>query len=500
VAIADEPNLELLRKKAVILESENERLSKRMSELLHENMIFRGMTPQAIAGASSGVTRAGNEGRPRDKPSTKDEPQTGHGPTDQPELELVHETFDVDEPDRQCTVCGDELDVWEGAEDEVEVIESVERKWVVKKCKLRKRRCKRGCCVVTADGPEKLIKGGRYGLGVAVDVAIAKYVDHLPLERQVRMARRQGARLTSQTLWDQILALATLLAPLCVRLKEHILLEPVIGTDLTGFKLIAKGGSKKRQVWQLSCPTAVYFEMLDSKKASAGEDLFMMHKADDRVLRFAGTAVMDGAPELLAIANKLGFSTAGCWSHARRKVLRADKEAPGQVAEFLDLVGGLYAIDRKASCDPPPGHRQLGYRQRFDFEKLRKLRDTESREVCQQMQDWILRQTCVPGGLLKGGLSYIAARWTRLNRFLDDPLIPLDNNRTEGSFVGLALGRRNYVGARSTRGTQVAARFYTIAESARVNGVDGYKYLHYAASSANRGDVPLLPHEWNPGN
>jgi transposase len=166
VGIADESNLELLRKKAVVLESENERLSKRMSELLHENMNLRGMTPQAIeknlpglleqataGGASSGVTRPGNEGRPRDKPKTKDEPQTGHGPTDQPELELVHETFDVDEPVRQCTACGGELDIWEGAEDEVEVIESVERKWVVKKCKLTKYRCKCGGCVVTADGP-----------------------------------------------------------------------------------------------------------------------------------------------------------------------------------------------------------------------------------------------------------------------------------------------------------------------------------------------------------
>ncbi len=278
------------------------------------------------------------------------------------------------------------------------------------------------------------------------------------------------------------------------------MLESVIATDLTGFKLITKGGSKKRQVWQLSCPTAVYFEMLDSKKASAGEELFMMQQSGGQVLRFSGTAVMDGAPELLAIANSLGFSTAGCWSHARRKVLRVDKEAPGQVKEFLDWVGELYAIDRKAACEPPPGHRQFGYRQRFDFERLRKLRNTESRAVCDQMRHWILQQSCVPCGLLKTGLGYVATRWTRLTRFLEDPLIPLDNNRTEASFVGLALGRRNYIGARSARGTLVAARLYTVAESARVNGADCHKYLHYAASAANRGDVPLLPHEWNPGN
>ncbi len=112
--------------------------------------------------------------------------------------------------------------------------------------------------------------------------------------------------------------------------------------------------------------------MLDSKKASAGEELFMMQQSGGQVLRFSGTAVVDGAPKLFAIANSLRFSTAGCWSHARRKVLRADKEAPGQVKEFLDWVGKLYAIGRNPSCDSSPDRRQLGCRQRFDFERLRK--------------------------------------------------------------------------------------------------------------------------------
>lgn len=57
-------------------------------------------------------------------------------------------------------------------------------------------------------------------------------------------------------------------------------------------------------------------------------------------------------------------------------------------------------------------------------------------------------QTAVhPRGLLKRGLGYVADRWSRLTRMLDDPLIPLDNNRTERSYIGLAIGRRNYIGA-----------------------------------------------------
>jgi transposase len=35
-------------------------------------------------------------------------------------------------------------------------------------------------------------------------VAVAKYLDHLPLARQVRQMARAGLRIDSQTLWDQI--------------------------------------------------------------------------------------------------------------------------------------------------------------------------------------------------------------------------------------------------------------------------------------------------------
>ena len=44
-------------------------------------------------------------------------------------------------------------------------------------------------------------------------VAVAKYADHLPLERQVRMMAREGLIVESQTLWDQLNALARHLEP-----------------------------------------------------------------------------------------------------------------------------------------------------------------------------------------------------------------------------------------------------------------------------------------------
>ena len=44
-------------------------------------------------------------------------------------------------------------------------------------------------------------------------VAIAKYADHLPLERQVKMMAREGLTIDSQTLWDQLNVIARHLEP-----------------------------------------------------------------------------------------------------------------------------------------------------------------------------------------------------------------------------------------------------------------------------------------------
>jgi len=78
-------------------------------------------------------------------------------------------------------------------------------------------------------------------------------------------------------------------------------------------------------------------------------------------------------------------------------------------------------------------------------------------------------------------------------RFLDDPLIPLDNNQTERAIRGVALGRKNHYGSRSERGLEVAALMYTLMESAKLAGVDPAAYLREATlrAIANPGTITL---------
>ena len=54
-----------------------------------------------------------------------------------------------------------------------------------------------------------------------------------------------------------------------------------------------------------------------------------------------------------------------------------------------------------------------------------------------------------------------------LTRFVEDPRIPLDNNAAE----------------RALRGTEVAAAFYTLCETARLVGVDPRAYFLRAGAA-----------------
>lgn len=67
--------------------------------------------------------------------------------------------------------------------------------------------------------------------------------------------------------------------------------------------------------------------------------------------------------------------------------------------------------------------------------------------------------------------------------------------RREQNGLSIVLGRKNHYGSRSVRGTEVAAIFYSLIESAKLAGVGPHTYLKAAISAALRGGEIPLPHE-----
>ncbi|MDP4024485.1 transposase, partial [Methylobacterium sp. NEAU 140] len=103
---------------------------------------------------------------------------------------------------------------------------------------------------------------------------------------------------------------------------------------------------------------------------------------------------------------------------------------------------------------------------------------------------------------LAKALRYMLARWTALTRAFDDGRIALDNNAAERALRGVAVGRKNYLFAGSERGAERAAAFYTLIESAKLNGLDSEAYLRDVltriADHPAKRLADLLPWNWTP--
>jgi transposase len=170
------------------------------------------------------------------------QPKSGHGPREQRTLPIVEVVHERDEPDQACPSCGGDLEPMADQFEEADEIDVVERSFRVVRHKRQKYRGRFGAEIETALGPDKLVAGGLYSIDFAVNVAIAKFADPLPLERQVRQMARDGLDVDSSTLWEQTRHLSRHLLPTYEANHAHVLSADVIAEDETWWRLMKKAG------------------------------------------------------------------------------------------------------------------------------------------------------------------------------------------------------------------------------------------------------------------
>ena len=503
IQLETESDIERLRQVAQLLEREVERLHRRLAELTAALAQARGedataalqlemlLLHEQLAAQQRKLFGRSSEQRPGplpgegETPAAATAPRTGHGPRRQAELPLVSVRHTLDAADQACTACGGVLTEMAGQVEASEEIDVVERSYRIVRHERQKYRCACGGCVETALGPPKLVPGGRYSVDFAVAVAVGKFVDHLPLTRQVRQMARAGLEIDSQTLWDQTLALRYHLVPSYEALHAQVLSAPVIGADETVWPLLEKGGAKRWYAWSITCPDAVFYRIDPSRSAEAAA----------RILgEYAGIVVCDGYGAYSSLAaersGKAAASRDGpgsmtlshCFAHVRRKYLEAEPAYP-EATQALDWIRDLYKIEARARESDTADRRAL----------TTALRDRESRPLIAALETWLKSQAVLPKSGLGRAIGYTLGLWPGLVRFLENPDIPLDNNATERTMRGIAVGRKNHYGSKSLRGTQVAALFYSLVESARLAGVEPAAYLAEAArrAIANPGTATL---------
>jgi transposase len=496
--VAQEQDIETLRVRALLLEKENASLMLRNAALMKQvNELQGGDAAQlelavaktnqqleALRKKAFGDSSEKKRWKPSSKKHKDKQPQPGHGPRAQPDLPFSKELHELPVAELACDACGGELKEWKEQFEESKEITVVAKQYIYKYHLRQKYRCKCGGCIKTAPGPKKLFPGALYSIDFAIDVAVSKYADHLPLERQVRMMEREGLRIDSQTLWDQLDALAKHLSPAHSALHKYILQQPVIGVDETHWRLMGEmnkreGGKGKRwQAWAVVAPHAVSYQLKPSRSAEAAKSV---------LCAFSNTLICDGYSAYESLKRQGGaFRVAHCWAHARRKFVELEELHPELSDTVLKDIAELYEVERSIK-DASPDER-------------RRIRQQRSKPIIDKIRNWMYGVEALKESPLRKAVQYMAGCWTGLQVFLSDPYVELDNNRTERALRGVVLGRKNHYGSRSERGTQVAALFYSLVESAKLCEVDPRSYLRHAIDAALDGHVIPLPHEMNCDN
>lgn len=356
--------------------------------------------------------------------------------------------------------------------------------------KLACKPCQEGIC--TAAPGEKLQGGGMCGPGLVAQILVAKYLDHCPLFRQHVIFLRSGVNLAQSSIGTCVTLGYSLLLPVAMRLWALTCKCAVVGGDDTPMKVLDSDhekGIKTGHIWAY----LGYDENGKPAYASMGYTKNWEAKGPAEFLKeFTGTLQGDGYKGWKSISKKaLAILIAGCWAHARRKIVEAVDAKQLAAAVALALIRKLYAIEAFAR------------EHELSVEQRKKIRQEQAKPVMVDLRKWIDEQLpkVRPTSAIGKAVTYLNNQWKHLQVYLDDGRVPIDNNLVENQIRPVCLGKKNYLFAGSDAGGERMAVIYTVFATCKIVGAEPWPYLNDVLPQLARlpqdADVDhLLPGAW----
>ena len=316
---------------------------------------------------------------------------------------------------------------------------------------------------IIADLPVFPIEKGMAGPGLLAQIMIDKFVDHLPIYRQIERFKREGIKIPSSTIngWQE--AVCNLLEPLYENLKHRVLSQGYLQVDETPIQVLdkrKKGKTHRGYHWVYYSPLekTVLFDYRDGRSRAGPQKLLK---------DFTGYLQTDGYSVYDLFAGRKDITLVNCMAHARRgfeKALDYDRE---NAEHALGMFQKLYAVERKAS------------QENMTADQRHTLRLDEALPVLNELGKWIANtyKTVLPKSPTGKAMAYCIPRWDNLMNYLKDGSLEIDNNLAENAIRPIALGRKNYLFAGSSRGAERAAMFYSFFGTCKKNEVNPFDWL-----------------------
>jgi hypothetical protein len=196
---------------------------------------------------------------------------------------------------------------------------------------------------------------------------------------------------------------------------------------------------------------------------------FTLSRSRDGPVKFLGefkqTLLADayGGYDGVVVGNQI--TRAGCWAHARRKFVDAEKTHPQIAAEAAGWIKRLYVIEERGKT--------------LDVPARLALRQKESVPILSALKEKLLRwkDQLPPKHPMAQAAAYTLNQWTELNVFAGDGSAPIDNNVSEREMKRIVLNRKNSLFVGNERGGATAAILSSLTSTCRRHGVNPQLYL-----------------------
>jgi transposase len=306
---------------------------------------------------------------------------------------------------------------------------------------------------------EAAIEKGMAGPGLLAYIVSSKFSDYLPLYRLENIFERQGFEISraTQSIWCG--DVADLVAPLYELMAERVRQSHVVATDDTIMPMLSVGKTKSARMWVYVGDRANAYNVFDFT-LNRGRDGPKYFLKDYRQVLLADAY---GGYNGVVAGNQI--TRAGCWSHARRKMVDAEKVAPEIAREAVELIGALFRVERQA--------KDFSVEQRLD------LRQSQSAPVLGKLREKLLewKEQLLPKHPMAEAVNYTLSQWAELNVFCSDGAVPMDNNVSEREMKRIILNRKNSLFVGNSRGGRTAAVLASLTSTCRRHEVDPQLYL-----------------------
>ena len=381
-----------------------------------------------------------------------------------PELPRVDVIHDID--DKTCACCGHALhQMGEEVSEQIEfvpaqirVLRNVRLKYSCRQCETTGTKVD----IKIADVPPAVIPKSMTTPSLLAQIISSKMHYGLPLYRQEQLFNQAGIELSRQTMSRWLISCAEKLKPLLALMKAELLKQPVLWADETTVNVLDVEKSTC-YMWVYGCglekstgPKLVLFDYQDSRSSKHPTDF---------LAGFNGYLQVDG----YAGYEKTHATLVGCWAHARRKFVEAQKAQgkgkTGKADVALNHIQKLYALESKLKTAPP--------------DKKYEARQTLAKPLLAQFKSWLDKssESVTKESLLGAAITYSLNQWPKLVRYLDDGCLNIDNNRAERAIKPFVIGRKAWLFANTKTGAQASAALYSLVETSKINGLEPYDYL-----------------------